>query len=164
MKEKLVARFGWTLVILIVWVTITLLFISGLRMIWVAQAQEERWAWDGTNFTLLQDGTTAPIQQTNRPAIFETFTNMVWLEPLTFDGTIVPITATNIYLTVAIIRQSSEYTNVVNALVEQGDVCKVRGHKWGWHVNTYAVYQPGVEYRECAICGRVQSRTQKDWQ
>ena len=115
------------------------------------------WHYDGTNFTLLPDGTMAPIQWTNPPQDWLVFTNLMAVET---NLTVVSWSEEDM---LTVLRTSHLHTNIVNALVEQGDVCKVRGHRWGWRFNFYAVYQPGVEHRECSVCGKIESRSLTDW-
>jgi hypothetical protein len=52
-------------------------------------------------------------------------------------------------------------TNQINALATSGEFCKVRGHVWQNLLNTFAVESSRA--RTCAICGKVETKTESDW-
>ena len=72
---------------------------------------------------------------------------------------------------VSSIRVDGSLSNVVNLLVSQGEVCKVKGHFWRdgrpgeneYGHGIFADYHPGVSYRTCRLCGACQSKTEGEW-
>ena len=59
--------------------------------------------------------------------------------------------------------ENGTLTNVVTRLVEEGHVCAVIGHKWGW--GPTLLYDPdGGPTRHCLVCGKEESRELGPWQ
>lgn len=63
------------------------------------------------------------------------------------------------------LRASSQFTNVVEQLAKDGDICRIMGHQW--HVDGGTVKRKGgpldlwpdkeiIFHRNCGICGKVQ--------
>lgn len=56
-------------------------------------------------------------------------------------------------------KDDGSFTNVVQLLIESGEICKVRGHAWTPHMHLTLEYAPNrVSCRECSLCRAHQSQ------
>jgi hypothetical protein len=64
------------------------------------------------------------------------------------------------------LREQGRLAALVKTLVEAGDVCAVVGHRWEWRPHVTLEYRADGDYpvyRQCSLCGKVQTKEPGTW-